>query len=304
MRPLLFICLVPLTVSGQNLKVTGKTLKVATIENAPFLARNEGGVSTGYIVDLLNELSKQLKFYYTLDFVKDGRYGAFNKSTGSWSGMVGAVVEGAADIAIADITITSRREQAVDFTYPFMDSGIGLLYKKNKGFSPPPSAIEDFAARTDLHVGVTQGGSTYNYLKHSDFEVYQKLFERLSGPDSKFLTKNNTEGISAVKKENGGLGFFMETPGLHYALQNNCGLVQIGKELNKKGYGIVLPLGSQYRKEFNIAILQLQEKGILDQLRYKWFNKSRKCNCKCKGKNCKSKDETAFDNVLSWIIGY
>merc|ERR1719234_3105215 len=135
MRPILFIFLVPLAVSGQNLK--GKTLKVAALENAPFLAVNEDGVSEGYIVDFLKALSKKLGFYYTLSFVKDGRYGAFNESAGSWTGMIGAVVDGAADIAVMDISICSMREKAVDFTLPFMYSSIGILYKKTKGISSP-----------------------------------------------------------------------------------------------------------------------------------------------------------------------
>lgn len=35
-----------------------------------------------------------------------------------------------ADIAIVDLTITSSREEAVDFTMPFMNTGISILFKK------------------------------------------------------------------------------------------------------------------------------------------------------------------------------
>lgn len=35
-----------------------------------------------------------------------------------------------ADLAIADLTITYDREQAVDFTMPFMNLGISILYRK------------------------------------------------------------------------------------------------------------------------------------------------------------------------------
>ena len=35
-----------------------------------------------------------------------------------------------ADLAIADLTITYEREQAVDFSMPFMNLGISILYKK------------------------------------------------------------------------------------------------------------------------------------------------------------------------------
>ena len=35
-----------------------------------------------------------------------------------------------ADLAITDLTITYEREQAVDFSMPFMNLGISILYKK------------------------------------------------------------------------------------------------------------------------------------------------------------------------------
>ena len=42
---------------------------------------------------------------------------------------VGEVVNGSADMAIAPVTITSEREQVVDFTKPFMNTGISLMIK-------------------------------------------------------------------------------------------------------------------------------------------------------------------------------
>lgn len=34
------------------------------------------------------------------------------------------------DLAVADLTITCRREEVVDFTTPFMTLGIGILFRK------------------------------------------------------------------------------------------------------------------------------------------------------------------------------
>ena len=44
--------------------------------------------------------------------------------------MVGEVLRDEADIAAADLTITSEREQVVDFTHPFMSTGISILFKR------------------------------------------------------------------------------------------------------------------------------------------------------------------------------
>lgn len=41
-----------------------------------------------------------------------------------------------ADLAVADLTITYDREQVVDFTMPFMNLGISVLYRKPLKHSP------------------------------------------------------------------------------------------------------------------------------------------------------------------------
>lgn len=83
----------------------------------------------GYTVDLVEELSKLLNFKYKFKLVDDGAYGIKNEK-GEWNGMIGELIRNEADIAIVDLTITSKREEAVDFTLPFMNTGISILFKK------------------------------------------------------------------------------------------------------------------------------------------------------------------------------
>lgn len=77
----------------------------------------------GYSVDLVHEISRILGFNYTFKIVPDGRYGSINRQTKEWDGMMKELLEQRADLAIADLTITYDREQAVDFTMPFMNLG-------------------------------------------------------------------------------------------------------------------------------------------------------------------------------------
>ena len=42
----------------------------------------------GFIIDLLDEVSKMLRFKYSLHLVKDGEYG-HRQSDGTWDGMIG-----------------------------------------------------------------------------------------------------------------------------------------------------------------------------------------------------------------------
>ena len=45
------------------------------------------------------------------------------------NGIIGELVRNEADIAVAPLIITSRREDAIDFTSPFMNTGISLMIK-------------------------------------------------------------------------------------------------------------------------------------------------------------------------------
>ncbi len=44
--------------------------------------------------------------------------------------MIAEVMYDRAEMAISDLTITPLRESVVDFTYPFMATGIQILYKR------------------------------------------------------------------------------------------------------------------------------------------------------------------------------
>ncbi|EEC18647.1 ionotropic glutamate receptor, putative [Ixodes scapularis] len=83
----------------------------------------------GYCVDLMDALAKKIGFQYSLHLVKDGLYGS-PTSSGEWNGMIRELIDREADMAIVDLTITYVREEAVDFTMPFMNTGISILFRK------------------------------------------------------------------------------------------------------------------------------------------------------------------------------
>ncbi|XP_071450570.1 glutamate receptor ionotropic, kainate 2 isoform X3 [Hetaerina americana] len=114
-----------------------KTFVVTTILSSPYCMRKDSSEKLsgndqfeGYGVDLVEEISRILGFNYTFKLVPDGRYGSLNRETKEWDGMMKELLDQKADLAIADLTITYDREQAVDFTMPFMNLGISILYRK------------------------------------------------------------------------------------------------------------------------------------------------------------------------------
>ncbi|XP_024943087.1 glutamate receptor ionotropic, kainate 2 isoform X6 [Cephus cinctus] len=114
-----------------------KTFIVTTILSSPYCMRKDSSEKLvgnaqfeGYSIDLIHEISRLLGFNYTFRLVPDGRYGSINRETKEWDGMIKELLDQKADMAIADLTITYDREQAVDFTMPFMNLGIRILYRK------------------------------------------------------------------------------------------------------------------------------------------------------------------------------
>lgn len=78
----------------------------------------------GFSVDLAKQLEIDLKFSTDMYIVEDGLYGiAVN---GSYNGMIGDLLKGKADVIFAPITVTLKRSKVVDFTEPYLTSGIGL----------------------------------------------------------------------------------------------------------------------------------------------------------------------------------
>ncbi|KAG8193456.1 hypothetical protein JTE90_005103 [Oedothorax gibbosus] len=66
-----------------------------------------------------------------------------------------------ADIAIGDLTITAVREEAVDFTMPFMTLGISIVFKKTERQNPAlfsftkPLSLEVWGYTATAYLGVT-----------------------------------------------------------------------------------------------------------------------------------------------------
>ena len=98
----------------------------------------------GFSVDLADHLSNFLGFNYTIKLVDDGNYGSESEvSPGNWHGMLGEVMDGPADVCIADISVTSQRASAFSFSMPWMNLGISILYVKPRAAAPSMLAFLD-----------------------------------------------------------------------------------------------------------------------------------------------------------------
>ncbi|XP_075996953.1 glutamate receptor U1 [Genypterus blacodes] len=109
-------------------------LTITTIKQEPYTT-TKGSQLEGFCMDLLSEVSKKVGFKYRVHLVKDNSYGRQDEN-GNWNGMIGEVVRGEADLAIAPLTLTAAREKAVSMTKPFMQTGISILLRKDTSEGP------------------------------------------------------------------------------------------------------------------------------------------------------------------------
>ncbi|KAG7217115.1 hypothetical protein INR49_027656 [Caranx melampygus] len=115
----------------------------------------------GYCVDLASEIAKHIGIKYKISIVPDGKYGARDPETKIWNGMVGELVYGKAEIAVAPLTITLVREEVIDFSKPFMSLGISIMIKKPQKSKPgvfsflDPLAYEIWMCIVFAYIGVS-----------------------------------------------------------------------------------------------------------------------------------------------------
>ncbi|KAH8385446.1 hypothetical protein KR009_008145, partial [Drosophila setifemur] len=396
------------------------TLIVMTREERPYVMVKEDKNLTGnlrfegFCIDLLKAIAQQVGFQYNIELVPDNMYGVYIPETNSWNGIVQELMERfiniynklkpqRADLAVASMTINYARESVIDFTKPFMNLGIGILFKvptsqptrlfsfmnplaieiwlyvlaayilvsfalfvmarfspyewknphpcyketdivenqfsisnsfwfitgtflrQGSGLNPkatstrivggcwfffcliiissytanlaafltvermisPIESASDLAEQTEISYGTLEGGSTMTFFRDSKIGIYQKMWRYMENRKATVFVKTYEDGIKRVM--DGNYAFLMESTMLDYAVQRDCNLTQIGGLLDSKGYGIATPKGSPWRDKISLAILELQEKGIIQILYDKWWkNTGDVCNRDDKSKESKA----------------
>ncbi|MGB0844118.1 MAG: transporter substrate-binding domain-containing protein [Alphaproteobacteria bacterium] len=98
---------------------TAESLRVSTIERSPFAYQTESGDWEGFSVDLVREIATREDLQ--INFVK----------ANTFADMLEQVKTQQADLAAANISVTRKREQDMDFSQPIYESGLQILVPQN-----------------------------------------------------------------------------------------------------------------------------------------------------------------------------
>lgn len=96
--------------------------------------KDDQTVYEGYCMDLLAMIAKKLNFDYEIVITNETRPGytyGRKLDNGEWTGMIGDLANGETDLIVADLTMTSEREEVIDFVSPYFDqAGISIVLRK------------------------------------------------------------------------------------------------------------------------------------------------------------------------------
>uniref|UniRef100_A0A7E4ULG2 Glutamate receptor n=2 Tax=Panagrellus redivivus TaxID=6233 RepID=A0A7E4ULG2_PANRE len=119
---------------------------VTVEENGVMTNKTNYKCCTGYCVDLLNKLADDIGFTYTLYKVKDGKWGL--RSEKGWNGLIQDLITHKADMCVTSLKLNSERARDIDFSVPFLDTGISIIVKIRSGVLSPTAFLEPFEYST------------------------------------------------------------------------------------------------------------------------------------------------------------
>lgn len=109
---------------------------------------------TGIAVDLLQAAARDLNFDFDLYITADGHYG-INRN-GRWDGATADIVHGAAHLVFGAYSVTSERQEVMEFSAPFYYTGVSAIAHRQNSYEWSLSTfIDPFSGWLWLAIFVT-----------------------------------------------------------------------------------------------------------------------------------------------------
>ncbi|HWT02963.1 MAG TPA: ABC transporter permease subunit [Pyrinomonadaceae bacterium] len=243
---LLLLFLSPISLLAQTAleraRQTGE-LRVGTDATYPPFETVEGDVYSGFDIDLINALAKEMNV--RARFIN-----------ASFDGIFPALQNGTFDAVISSVTITDERKATMLFTDPYYDSGqLIAVREETQGINTP----DDLKGKT---VGV-QINTTALY----DLEKREGVT----------VNKYNTIDLALLDLQNKRIDAVVcDAPVLKFMIFKSFrGLKTVGRRFTDEKFGIAVAAGNEdLVRELNAALKRVRESGEYDRIHETWFGEA------------------------------
>lgn len=208
---------------------------------APFAYEDQSGKLTGFDIELMNIIAE-----------KSGMKVSYRAT--SLESVFDAVSNDYVDAAICSLSVTAQREQSVNFTKPYIETGgLALLIK-------PGQSISDVKNLTGKVVGVPQGSTSEAFI-HNVSNGKVQVFES----NADMVKAFNQGWVDAIVFDK----LILE----HFMAQKIINQPAVMQDLKQENYAIAFSGKNKAMGEkFNKVLAEMKKNGELDSLYQKWFN--------------------------------
>lgn len=202
----------------------------------------EDGEYTGFDIELINAIAEEAGFEIELE-------------TTNFDGIIPGLQTGQFDIAIAGISITEERKNAIDYSDPYYQSGLAIgVASDNEDIN----SIEDLEGKT---VATRLGSTSAAYIEENIETAEANQYEQL---DQAYLSVENGSS-DAILYDAPNVNYYIQT-------QGEGSLKVVGDLYQAEDYGIAITKGNEdLVTAINEALASLRENGKYDEIYTKWF---------------------------------
>ena len=200
----------------------------------------EGDKYAGFDIDLWDAIAQEIGVTYELRPM-------------DFAGIIPALQTGQVDVALAGITIKPERQEVIDFSDGYYDSGLLLMV-------PTDSAITGYADLAGKTLSVKTGTSSSDYAEENFKDTELRKFPNI---DNAYL-ELRTGGVDAAMHDTPNVLYYIATAG-------DGAVKAVGEQMMAHEYGIGFPKGSDLTPKVNEALAKMKADGRYDAIYEKWF---------------------------------
>ncbi|XP_057866287.2 glutamate receptor 3.3 isoform X3 [Cryptomeria japonica] len=260
----------------------------------------------GFCIDVFVAAVNLLPYPVPYTFVSFGN----GKSSPNYDELMQQLASKNFDAVVGDITIVTNRAKIVDFTQPYIDSGLAIvtsLHEANPSGTwafLQPFTLEMWCAtfafflimgavvwslehksNPDFRGNPKKQAMTILWRKYCECPwtssasnmaicCFNNQFQLYCKPD--FNSHTSYAKALSQGPKNGGVGAIIdELPVIQLFLSTECSFRTVGLEFTKGGWGFAFPKESPLAIDMSTAILTLSESGELQRIHDKWLSRNR-----------------------------